>query len=903
LGANCQFTVPDYRNLAQVNKEGAAITQSPVAGTLISANTSITLTAKLGDETDTCVFQLTVSDTTNPVITCPGNQSETYNPSAGFTLPDYRNQATASDNCGVPSVTQTPAPGTVVNQNTKVTLKATDASGNLQECSFTVELSEDIVLDITCPSDQPGTLGANCQFTVPDYRNLAQVNKEGAAITQSPAAGTLISANTPITLTAKLGDETDTCVFQLTVSDTTDPVITCPGNQSETYNPSAGFTLPDYRNQAAASDNCGVPSVTQTPAPGTVVNQNTKVTLKATDASGNIHECSFTVELSEDIVLDITCPQDQPGTLGANCQFTVPDYRPLAKVNKEGATITQSPAAGTLISANTPITLTAKLGDETDTCVFQLTVSDTTDPVITCPGNQSETYNPSAGFTLPDYRNQAAASDNCGVPSITQTPAPGTVVNQNTQVTLKATDASGNIHECSFTVTTVSPPPNSAPVARDDAYTTGQDSPLNVLEANGVLKNDTDLDNDPLTATVVTPTANGTLILNPDGSFTYVPNPGYSGTDSFTYVANDGEEDSNTATVTITVTTVSPPPNSAPVAKDDFYEIQQDGILVVDAPGILGNDTDANGEALTAFVGSVSATGSFEFNRDGSFKYTPLPGFVGNESFTYVANNGSLNSNVATVTITVNGSSTSDFLCKDELILQLDASGNASLIAEDLYSGDPGDREFTLSTSSFDCSNIGSNAVTLTYTLNGESRSCEIDVEVEDNVPPVINAVEISIFLDASGRANITPQMLDNGTTDNCGNLTLSLNITSFACKDIGRNEVILTADDGNGNSASSTSVVTVLGNCGGQPPVGVDVEYIFIYPNPTSGPFTFATPRGVKINLVEAFDNRGRLIAAKNYPKDSSNYQMNLTGVESAVYMLKLFTTDGIKFIRVIIK
>ncbi|MCJ7759240.1 MAG: Ig-like domain-containing protein, partial [Gillisia sp.] len=110
---------------------------------------------------------------------------------------------------------------------------------------------------------------------------------------------------------------------------------------------------------------------------------------------------------------------------------------------------------------------------------------------------------------------------------------------------------------------------NNPPFAINDSYSTLQNTTLNI-PSSGVLTNDTDADSDSLTATVVNSTTNGVLTLASNGSFSYVPNLGYSGPDSFTYFANDGEDDSNTATVTITVTEVSPT-NTAPIATNDNF--------------------------------------------------------------------------------------------------------------------------------------------------------------------------------------------------------------------------------------------------------------------------------------------------------------------------------------------
>ena len=159
---------------------------------------------------------------------------------------------------------------------------------------------------------------------------------------------------------------------------------------------------------------------------------------------------------------------------------------------------------------------------------------------------------------------------------------------------------------------------------------------------------------------------------------------------------------------------------------------------------------------------------------------------------------------------------------------------------------------------------------------------------------------DISIALNEFGSITITPEMLDNGSTDNCENLTFSLSKLTFGCKDLGENTVTFTATDSSENSSSTTAIVTITGNCEIGP--GQGVEYIFIYPNPTSGPFQFATPVGVTIQRVEAFDSRGRMIMFKEYSEIDLQYNMDLSGVQNAVYILKLFTSEGIDIKRVII-
>jgi VCBS repeat-containing protein len=207
--------------------------------------------------------------------------------------------------------------------------------------------------------------------------------------------------------------------------------------------------------------------------------------------------------------------------------------------------------------------------------------------------------------------------------------------------------ALGNVTSVQIVVANV----NDAPVAVNNVYSVAEDAVLTVAVGQGVLANDTDVDpSEVLTAILAAGPTNGTLALNANGSFTYTPNANFTGQDSFTYRANDGEVDSTLATVTITVT----PENDAPVATTDSYAVDEDGLLTVSAAnGVLANDTDADGNPLTAQLVSGPGNGSFVLNANGSFEYIPSPNFNGQVSFTYRASDGLALSAATTVTITV----------------------------------------------------------------------------------------------------------------------------------------------------------------------------------------------------------------------------------------------------------
>src|SRR3989441_1283484 len=204
----------------------------------------------------------------------------------------------------------------------------------------------------------------------------------------------------------------------------------------------------------------------------------------------------------------------------------------------------------------------------------------------------------------------------------------------------------------SITVTPDTDPPGACgAIVCDASFSTPEDTTLTVT-APGVLANDTDVDGDPLTAILVSSPAHGTLSLNSDGSFSYTPALNYNGPDSFTYKANDGQADSPTnATVSITVT----PINDAPVAANDTFTTTEDTTLNVAAPGVLANDSDVDGDPLSAVLVTQPTHGSLTLNSDGSFSYTPAANYNGPDSFTYKANDGRTDSGIATVSITIIG--------------------------------------------------------------------------------------------------------------------------------------------------------------------------------------------------------------------------------------------------------
>ena len=197
--------------------------------------------------------------------------------------------------------------------------------------------------------------------------------------------------------------------------------------------------------------------------------------------------------------------------------------------------------------------------------------------------------------------------------------------------------------------------------AVNDIYPVSEGDTL-VVDTPGVLANDVNPSGNTLSSILIDGPQNGTLVpqgsdnlgLTLDGAFTYVPNPGFAGTDSFTYRAENNSA-ADQATVTIDV-------NGRPVAENNAFTVSEDDTLRVFSPGVLVNDTDADGEDLISVLidgpenGTLVPQGSdnLGLTLDGAFTYAPAPGFVGTDSFIYFADDGAA-TDTATVTLIVNG--------------------------------------------------------------------------------------------------------------------------------------------------------------------------------------------------------------------------------------------------------
>ena len=189
--------------------------------------------------------------------------------------------------------------------------------------------------------------------------------------------------------------------------------------------------------------------------------------------------------------------------------------------------------------------------------------------------------------------------------------------------------------------------------AEDDVYEVEEDTELND-PAKSVLDNDAPSPTRCVTPAETTSLA-GDLQLATDGTFVFTPDENFNGVTSFTYNYHAdggpecGGEGGTTATVTITVN----PINDAPTAVADSFIALAGRTLNVGAPGVLSNDSDVDGDSLSATKMTNPAHGIVTLAADGAFSYTPQQGYVGPDAFSYRATDGAANSPTRVVTLNV----------------------------------------------------------------------------------------------------------------------------------------------------------------------------------------------------------------------------------------------------------
>jgi uncharacterized repeat protein (TIGR01451 family) len=501
-------------------------------------------------------------------------------------------------------------------------------------------------------------------YTVTDndgaISNTATVTITVAAVNDAPVAtddSDSTPEDTPVTVVVLVNDS-DVDGDTLTVTSVSDPAngtAAVNGDGSVTYTPDPDFNGTDTFDYTISDGNGGADTATVTITVGAV-----------NDAPVAVDDSASTLEDTAVVVAVLSNDSDVDGDSLSVVSTTAPANGSVL-VNADN-TITYTPNAD--FNGTDTFTYTISDGNGgTDTATVTITVAPVNDPPVATDNDYlTEEDTPVSGNVITDDTGDGIDSDLEGdVLSVTLlTPVTDGTLNLNADGSFTYTpdadfsgtdtfwytlgDGNGGFDAAEVTIAV-----DANPDTVDDPYTTDEDTPLSVATP-GVLDND-DLGNIPTTVTSFDATGTvGSVSIAADGALSYDPNGqfeslavGDTATDTLTYTVTDADGDTSTATVTIMITGV----NDNPVATDDSYSTTEDTPLVVSLPGVLGNDTDVDGDVLTVDGNTSPSNGTLTINPDGSLTYTPFPNFNGVDSFDYTITDGNGGTDTATVTITV----------------------------------------------------------------------------------------------------------------------------------------------------------------------------------------------------------------------------------------------------------
>ncbi len=359
------------------------------------------------------------------------------------------------------------------------------------------------------------------------------------------------------------------------------------------------------------------------------------------------------------------------------------------------------------------------------------------------------------------------------------------------------------------------------PVAADDSNTTDEDTPVN----GDVSLNDTPSGDGGNTWAVTSGPEHGTVAFNSDGTYTYTPEADYNGLDSIEYQLCDIDNDCSTGLVRLTINAVS----DLPVAADDSNTTDEDTPVNGD---VSLNDTPSGDGGNTWAVTSGPEHGTVAFNSDGTYTYTPEADYNGLDSIEYQLCDIDNDCSTGLVRLTINAVSDLPVAADDSNTTDEDNPINGDVSLNDTPSGDGGNTWAVTIGPEHGTVAFNSDG-TYTYTpeadYNGldsiEYQLCDIDNDCSTGlVRLTINAVsdlpeavcqDVTVQLDATGNASVTPEEVNDGSTAEAGIKSLSLDRTDFTCSDISSSpiQVTLTVTDNNDNTATCTAEVTVEDN------------------------------------------------------------------------------------------
>jgi hypothetical protein len=722
-----------------------------------------------------------VKDIIAPTITAPSNISVIATSSLGaivnYTAPvgtDNTNCVTTTRTAGLPSGSRFPI-GT-----TTVTYTATDAAGNSTPATFTVTVSG-LAPVIVIPQNSSVNTDLNSCGAVVHFAATETTAIPASVITYKENGNAIASGATlapglhTITATATNAVGTSIGTFTITVTDNQFPAITAPSNISLLATDASGavatYTVP------VGTDNCSVTTsmIAGLASGSTFPIGTTTVTYRATDASGNSTDASFTVTVTG-LAPVIVTPGDivvnnDPGMNGAVVNFAATETTAIP-----ASTITYTTAPGSFFTVGThTVTATATNAVGSSSVDFNVIVVDHEKPTIATAADIAVNNDENACAAIVTT-TAPAASDNTSIESVTGVRADGLLLTDaypvgSTVITWTAKDVNGNSNSSTQTITVTD---NQLPTITAPASVTVTANAGLCAASNVNLGLPVTSDN----------CAVATVTNDAPASF-------FVGATTVTWTVTDIHGNVSTATQIVTVT-------------DDELPV------IVNTPiNITQSNDQGNCGAIvswTAATATDNCPGVTISSDHQSGEIFP----VGTTTVTYTATDAHGHTVTSSFTITVNDTELPTVLTQAKTIY-LDASGHANISVADINHGSTDNcaiDQITLDKTAFDCSNLGANTVNLTVTdIHGNVNSAIAIVTVKDEIAPILSAAPA----DAIVECNAVTHAAVLTATDNCSATVI---FTETRTNGKSSNDYTLTrtwtATDAAGNSVSKTQTITV---------------------------------------------------------------------------------------------
>jgi hypothetical protein len=781
-GSNDACGISNY-NLAPTSFTCNEIGNNTVTLTLTDNNSNIS----------SCTANVAVQDSTSPAVFCQ-DITVFLDASGNASITGADLDSGSNDACDFASISPSLSSFTCneIGANT-VSLTVTDNEGNFSVCNSTVTVNDTVSPTAVCQSitaylDANGNLsiaGSNIDGGSNDACGVANT-------TASPSAFTCanVGSNSSILTVTDNHGNVSTCTATVHVQDNISPVALCQ-NLFVYLNGAGNASITAGDLDGGSNDACGIASSVGSPLSFSCsdIGANS-VSLTLTDNNGNASSCTSSVTVQDSVSPNAIC-QDITVDLDINGEVIIAASEVDNGSNDACGIATRivSPNSFdcTATSGSNSVTLTiTDVNGNAKSCASNVTVEDNTAPTAICQditvyvdGNGDASILPS------DVDN--GSSDNCGTPNL--------AVSQNTfncnqvstspnTVTLTVTDPQNHITTCTAGVSVLDTVP---PVL------ICQDITLS-LDANGTASG-----NSLINGALVSRSDNCQLsTITRTGPNIYSCSHVATGLQNIRLRQFDVNGNITDCFYDVSIEDHVPP---TAICQDLTVQLDANG-----AASIVPSEID-NGSSDICGVADLSVSPqTFTCNNTG-----------GNVVTLQVTD---VNANVSTCTslVTIEDTIPTVTVCQN-ITVDLDASGNASIVGSDLDAGstDPcGIATLAASANTFNCSTVGSNTVTLTITDNNNNVStCTSNVEVEDNVNPTAICQDITIELDATGSISIAPSEVDNGSNDACGIASLAVSPNTFDCDDIASspNTVTLSLTDNNGNQSTCTAGVSVEDN------------------------------------------------------------------------------------------